>query len=762
MGISFFFGVAQAALPAPFDLQAQWGVDGTGRRNQNMRFNYDPSYIQQVSALRLYQKKPGDAGFFVAATFNNPYSIYSECPYQTESAGKSLYAGDWTLTHFCAPAFWEFNSDILGSVSTFPVGQYDFYIAVLDSSGQEVVFSEVASQYVLEQSRILSPSPGDSPSNVTVLRWSVPSGWPSNFAHYVIEIFEGAPAGQGPIFVQGVEVGDANTIGEFSISYTGPKLDPAKTYTVLIQEGSAVFQKEPSSPKNPAGSPYRSYISLSTPVKIGALLWISNIRVNQITDTSAQILWDTDTPVVSSVEYKVGTIMQSNGFATAVTSNPITSHNTRLTYLSPDTTYYYYIRLWDTARNESRSEVFSFKTLAVPPLLKSASETPMLLPVNVTKPATEIIIAEIQDGARVTIPPQAALSSGTVTVEIAPTIKAPPDMYSVVVSTIYDINLKDQAGQPIRDLRQEIEVSLPYSDEKLKSQDLKEDEIFPSYYDDSQKKWVKIEKYIQDKLKNIITAKISHLTRFAIIAAADITPPDAPANIEVAATGDGRVEFKWKNPSRDFYGVKIYRSQVDGKIGMVIARDIFIEKFTDNEVRDGVIYYYTVRSVDPAGNESTNIKQSSISVKGTPARISQEVGIAILRENLRVGSSGNEVRTLQEVLSFDELYPAGLINGNFDEYTKQAVILFQEKYAVDILIPAGLSRGTGTVGPSTWKKVVELHKVKEAQDAEKKLKEEVESGKEIKPEITAPTAPPLRPPGIFYRMWRAILSIFGR
>jgi len=50
----------------------------------------------------------------------------------------------------------------------------------------------------------------------------------------------------------------------------------------------------------------------------------------------------------------------------------------------------------------------------------------------------------------------------------------------------------------------------------------------------------------------------------------------------------------------------------------------------------------------------------------------------------------------------------GEVTGSFGEKTKQLVIDFQEKYAEDILKPAGLEKGNGVVGPSTRKKLNEI------------------------------------------------------
>ena len=75
-----------------------------------------------------------------------------------------------------------------------------------------------------------------------------------------------------------------------------------------------------------------------------------------------------------------------------------------------------------------------------------------------------------------------------------------------------------------------------------------------------------------------------------------------------------------------------------------------------------------------------------------------------INSNLYFGlSNNNEVRCLQQFLKnqSSDVYPEGLVTGNFGILTKQAVIRFQEKYRSDILIPVGLLNGTGFMGPLT-------------------------------------------------------------
>lgn len=82
-----------------------------------------------------------------------------------------------------------------------------------------------------------------------------------------------------------------------------------------------------------------------------------------------------------------------------------------------------------------------------------------------------------------------------------------------------------------------------------------------------------------------------------------------------------------------------------------------------------------------------------------------------LNSNLYFGmSNNNDVRCLQEFLKNQGLniYPEGLVTGNFGSLTKQAVIRFQEKYALEILSPVGLSKGSGYVGEKTRIKINQI------------------------------------------------------
>ena len=91
------------------------------------------------------------------------------------------------------------------------------------------------------------------------------------------------------------------------------------------------------------------------------------------------------------------------------------------------------------------------------------------------------------------------------------------------------------------------------------------------------------------------------------------------------------------------------------------------------------------------------------------AKAAKENTCAGFYSDLFFGMKSNaDVKCLQIVLERNGVYSARLFTGNFGELTKEAVILFQEKYASEILIPAGLKKGTGYVGPLTRKKLNEV------------------------------------------------------
>jgi len=89
----------------------------------------------------------------------------------------------------------------------------------------------------------------------------------------------------------------------------------------------------------------------------------------------------------------------------------------------------------------------------------------------------------------------------------------------------------------------------------------------------------------------------------------------------------------------------------------------------------------------------------------------QKISCQKLENNLFYGLRNDDrVYCLQQFLKSQglEIYPQGLVTGNFLSLTRTAVIRFQEKYADEILTPLGLEGGTGFVGLMTRTKINQL------------------------------------------------------
>jgi len=79
--------------------------------------------------------------------------------------------------------------------------------------------------------------------------------------------------------------------------------------------------------------------------------------------------------------------------------------------------------------------------------------------------------------------------------------------------------------------------------------------------------------------------------------------------------------------------------------------------------------------------------------------------------NLRYGNRGSEMNALHAILE-KEGFSLGQEKASqyFGDFTRAAVVAFQERYASDVLSPWGLGKGTGFVGKTTRQKLSEICK----------------------------------------------------
>lgn len=103
----------------------------------------------------------------------------------------------------------------------------------------------------------------------------------------------------------------------------------------------------------------------------------------------------------------------------------------------------------------------------------------------------------------------------------------------------------------------------------------------------------------------------------------------------------------------------------------------------------------------------------SVSMVASAQTTNPNIVLCEITRNLSVGMSGEDVKCLQKYLNQAGFQIAASGPGSpgnetryFGSLTKGAVAKWQEYYAADVLVPLGLSSGTGLWGSSSFRKYV--------------------------------------------------------
>jgi len=94
--------------------------------------------------------------------------------------------------------------------------------------------------------------------------------------------------------------------------------------------------------------------------------------------------------------------------------------------------------------------------------------------------------------------------------------------------------------------------------------------------------------------------------------------PEPPTQVSAKAVGGG-IQVTWQpSPSTNIAGYNVYRSTTTGTLGSKMnSALVTASTYTDNNVNNGVTYYYAVRAVDTSGTEDTNTNQASATAQIT-------------------------------------------------------------------------------------------------------------------------------------------------
>ena len=200
------------------------------------------------------------------------------------------------------------------------------------------------------------------------------------------------------------------------------------------------------------------------------------------------------------------------------------------------------------------------------------------------------------------------------------------------------------------------------------------------------------------------------------------------------SSADFQVPYITRSPAGS-YNVKFLKLD-DNRQGEIYLEDFgteiislfLIPSLQNSHSSDsGAFYSFSwSASIEKGQEEADLIKSLLVKIKDLEAEIAKvqaKINVILNKEplpepvsscsfntNLYYGLSNENVKCLQIFLKSQgpEIYPEGLVTGNFLSLTKAAVIRFQEKYASEILTSWELTKGTGFVGSATRAKINEI------------------------------------------------------
>ena len=170
-------------------------------------------------------------------------------------------------------------------------------------------------------------------------------------ANDIVSVFIGTNASGGTN-----QIGNPSSSGTYNLSFSGVFGDVGGV-TLLIGSDHYldVSATVPSAPPTGGGGSGHGTVGATPPV-------ISNVQAINITQTSADITWDTDTSANSLVSYGVDTAYGNTGSDAGY----VVAHTIPLTGLMPDTLYHYQVSSSDTVGNTGSTGDFTFRTLPPP------------------------------------------------------------------------------------------------------------------------------------------------------------------------------------------------------------------------------------------------------------------------------------------------------------------------------------------------------------------------------------------------------------
>lgn len=232
-------------------------------------------------------------------------------------------------------------------------------------------------------------------------------------------------------------------------------------------------------------------------------------------------------------------------------------------------------------------------------------------PVSMSSDAAKPMVLENETGVKVAIPGNAGGTDGSATLSITPEPAAAGSGAEQFIGHMYDVRYMRATGEEINSFNSNLTLSFPYDRVELKRRGVRPADLAVKYKTGGG--WKMLSNCILDEENELLTCSDNHLTEFAIVAPTkvlDVKSPTSKAKVSGATVTLSIGKYDAKKISH----LKIYRSAAKGDLGTVIAQKVTKTAFADKP-KKGKTFFYTVRAIDKAGNESSSLDQVKVTIK---------------------------------------------------------------------------------------------------------------------------------------------------
>lgn len=263
------------------------------------------------------------------------------------------------------------------------------------------------------------------------------------------------------------------------------------------------------------------------------------------------------------------------------------------------------------------------------PVLEASSEATLPKPASVEISSSSAAAASLKEGTTEKIAlsfPSGSISSGSSSEDsssssggnsIAQIIpvdeELPATLADKPIGEGLELTITDSSGNLVSSFNGVVSGKIAYSSDDWKKAGFASEAEFIAKakiktHDPQSGQYVNVQS--SDCKDGFCTFNTTHASTFAIVATTDTIAPADPTEAK-ATVSTGKVSLSWKNPTdSDFDKVNIYRSTSTSSIGDKLASTSSKDTTTyDDTITDKGTYYYTLKAVDTAGNESPGTDQ---------------------------------------------------------------------------------------------------------------------------------------------------------